>query len=223
MGIESLATCPVQNWTLRRIVIIACAAAVVVALTVSEPRGAWARDVTAPSVPANIQVPAGNKAFLVGHAVGTQDYICLPCPNPITSAATCPASGFAFALITPQATLFDDVNKQVTTHFFSPNPVEKGTIRPTWQDSLDTSTVWAKADASSSDSAFVAPGAIPWLLIAVVGAKNGPGGGDTLTSTTFIQRLNTSGGVAPSTCKSSSEVGKEAFVPYKADYFFYKK
>ena len=203
---------------------VACATAVVVVtLMVSISQMASAKELTAPAVPANIQVPAGNKAFLVGHAVGTQNYICLPCPNPLTSAATCPASGFAFALITPQATLFDDANKQVTTHFFSPNPVEKGTIRPTWQDSLDTSTVWAKGNASSSDSAFVAPGAIPWLLIAVVGAQNGPGGGDTMTATTFIQRLNTSGGVAPWTCNTSSDVGKEAFVPYKADYFFYKK
>jgi hypothetical protein len=29
-------------------------------------------------VPANIAVPAGNKLFLIGHAVGTQNYICLP-------------------------------------------------------------------------------------------------------------------------------------------------
>jgi hypothetical protein len=212
-----------ENLTMHRTPIFVCVSVLVAALMLSLPRGACARGVTAPSVPANIQVPAGNKAFLVGHAVGTQNYICLSCSNPLTSAATCPASGFAFALITPQATLFDDANKQVTTHFFSPNPVEKGTIRPTWQDSLDTSTVWAKANASSSDPAFVAPGAIPWLLIAVVGAQNGPSGGDTLTATTFIQRLNTSSGIAPTTCKSSSDVGKEAFVPYKADYFFYKK
>ena len=39
---------------------------------------AYADAVTPPPVPANIQVPAGNKAFLVGHAVGTQNYICLP-------------------------------------------------------------------------------------------------------------------------------------------------
>jgi len=51
----------------------------------------------------------------------------------------------------------------------------------------------------------------------------GPTGGDTLTKTTFIQRLNTAGGVAPSTgCRSSSDVGTLAFVPYTADYFFYK-
>jgi hypothetical protein len=47
--------------------------------------------------------------------------------------------------------------------------------------------------------------------------------GDTLTKTTFIQRLNTSGGLAPSTgCSSAADVGRLAFVPYSADYFFYK-
>src|SRR4029434_1014551 len=48
--------------------------------------------VTPPPVPPNIQVPAGNKAFLEGHAVGTQNYICVPCPNPTTFVPTSPAS-----------------------------------------------------------------------------------------------------------------------------------
>ena len=62
------------------------------------------------------------------------------------------------------------------------------------------------------------------LLLQVVGAQDGPTGGDTLSETTFIQRLNTSGGAAPSTgCTSPTDVGKQAFVPYTADYFFYKK
>jgi hypothetical protein len=43
--------------------------------------------------------------------------------------------------------------------------------------------------------------------------------------TTFVQRLNTSGGVAPAPstgCTQSTDVGKMALVPYTADYFFYK-
>ena len=169
--------------------------------------------ITPPRVPANIQVPAGNKVFLVGHAVGTQNYVCLPS-----------GTGFNFVLFTPQATLFSDHDKQVTTHYFSPNPFEGGTIRATWQHSRDTSTVWGQTIQSSSDPNFVAPGAIPWLLLQRVGAKDGPSGGDTLTATTFIQRLNTSGGVAPSTgCSSSTNVGNQAFVPYMADYFFYQR
>jgi hypothetical protein len=185
-------------------------------------------------VPANLEVPDGNTAFLVGHGVGTQNYICLPCPNPATPTTMCPdASGFAWILFTPEATLFNDKDRQIITHFFSPNPFETNTnpgvlaagmIRVTWQHSRDTSTVWAFATpaTTSTDPAFVAPGAIPWLLLEVVGAQEGPTGGDRLTVTTFIQRLNTSEGVAPSTgCASSTDVGAKAFVPYTADYFFY--
>jgi hypothetical protein len=212
-----------ENQTPRRILLSACATALAVAFTVSPPQPAHADYVTPPPVPANIQVPAGNTAFLEGHAVGTQNYICLPCPNPITPTAMCPASGFAWTLFTPEATLFNDADKQVTTHFFSPNPVENGTIRATWQHSRDTSAVWGGRAIPSSDPAFVAPGAIPWLLLPVAGTQEGPTGGDTLTATTFIQRLNTSGGVAPSAgCSMSTDVGARAFVPYTADYFFYQ-
>jgi len=118
---------------------------------------------------------------------------------------------------------FNDKDRQIITHFLSPNPDERDTPRVTWQHSRDTSTVWAVAIASSSDPKFVESGAIPWLLLQVVGAKSGPTGGDRLTATTFIQRLNTSGGVAPSTgCASSTDVGAMAFVPYTADYFLCK-
>jgi hypothetical protein len=95
--------------------------------------------------------------------------------------------------------------------------------RATWQHSRDTSAVWAMASETSSDPAFVESNAIPWLLLDVVGDQDGPTGGDKLSETTFIHRLNTSGGVAPSTgCTQSTDVGKRAFVPYTADYFFYK-
>jgi len=218
-----------ENQTMCRILLIACATALAVAFTVALPQPAHADDVTPPPVPANIEVPAGNTAFLEGHGVGTQNYICLPCPNPITPTAKCPDSGFAFTLFTPQATLFNDDDEQVTTHYFSPNlnpinPVEIiGMIRVTWQHSQDTSTVWAKAIESYSNLGFVARGDIPLLLLQMVGAQKGPTGGDTLSETTFIQRLNTSGGAAPSTgCTSPVDIGKQAFVPYTADYFFYK-
>ena len=176
------------------------------------PPGLYAHEVAPPPVPNNIQVPGGNKAFLEGHAIGTQNYICLPS-----------GSDFAWILFGPQATLFDDSDKQVTTHFLSPNPDEDDVPRPVWQHSKDTSGVWAMAVASSSDPNFVAPGAIPWLLLEVVGAQDGSTGSDKLSETTFIQRLNTSGGVMPSDgCALPTDVGKKAFVPYTADYFFYE-
>ena len=205
-----------EHQSIRRILRSACATALAVAGTVALPQPAHAHHVTPPPVPANIDVQQGNKAFLVGHAVGTQNYVCLPS-----------GTGVKFVLFTPEATLFkfEDNTKQLITHYFSPNlnptdPDEtKDTIRATWQDSKDTSTVWAKAIASSSDSGFVAPGAIPWVLLQVVGAEDGPTGGDELSETTYIQRLNTVGGLAPST---PCTVGMMALVPYTADYFFYK-
>jgi hypothetical protein len=170
--------------------------------------------ITVPTVPDEINVPEGNKVFLVGHAVGAQNYVCLPSGG----------KEVGFTLFTPQATLFSDDARQATTHYFSPNPFENGTIRATWQDSRDTSTVWAQATHTSMDPDFVAPGAIAWVLLQRVGSQDGPDGGDTLTGTTFVQRLSTSGGVAPSTgCTTSIDVGHQAFVPYTADYFFYAK
>ncbi len=220
-----------ENQTIRRILFITCATALAVAFTISLSPPARADHVTPPPLPPGLApVPAGNKAFLVGHAIGTQNYVCLPCPNPLTPAAMCPASGFAFGLFTPQATLFKDNDKQIITHYFSPNPFEPntnpkvvadGVIRATWQHK-DTSTVWAKVHQPNG-AVTVDLSAIAWLTLDVVGAQDGPTGGDKLTDTTFVQRLNTSGGLAPSTgCASLADVGNEAFVPYTADYFFYK-
>ena len=67
-------------------------------------------------------------------------------------------------------------------------------------------------------------GSIPCLLLETVGSKEGPTGGTILSKTTFVQRLNTKGGAAPTDgCAVSTDVGKQALVPYTADYFFYRK
>ena len=78
------------------------------------------------------------------------------------------------------------------------------------------------APTSSSNPKFVARGAIPWLLLRVVGDQPGPTGSDQLLETTHIQRLNTAGGMAPSAgCSRSADVGAKALVPYTADYYFF--
>jgi hypothetical protein len=188
------------------------ASALALALALSLAQSAAAQ-ITPPPVPAGLEVPEGVEAFLVGHAVGTQNYICLPS-----------GAKYVWALFTPQATLFDDGGEQLTTHFFSQNPFESGVVRPTWQHSADTSSVWVKLGSASSDPAFVAPGAIPWLLLEVTGALAGPNDGAELTDTTHIHRVNTSGGVAPATgCTKKADVGTKQFVPYTADYVFYRE
>ncbi len=192
----------------------------IMSLVFALPHAAFAQTVTVPPVPANIEVPEGNQAFLVGHAFGSQNYVCAPDAS---------LGRVAWALFTPEATLFGEQFEQLITHFNSPNlnpipPEERFTVRATWQDSRDTSRVWAKATASSLDPAFVAAGAIPWVRLEVVGNAAGPTGGNFLGATTFIHRLNTEGGAAPSTgCDNPQDLGRKAFVPYTANYFFYKK
>ena len=184
--------------------------------------------ITPPPLPDDLApVPAGNKLFLGTHAVGTQNYVCKPS-----------GAGVAYVLFTPQATLFGEDGGQVITHFNSPNPLEpntdpkvvapEGTIRATWQY-RDTSRVWAKIHANDpitlkKGAVTVDQSAIAWLLLDRVGSLDGPTGGDKLTGTTFVQRLNTKGGLAPTTgCSSLTDLGNTAFVPYTADYFFYKQ
>jgi hypothetical protein len=189
----------------------ACATVLAAAFASSLPQRAYAQRETPPPMPGPIQVPAGHRLFLAGHAYGTQNYICLPS-----------GTGFAWTLFGPQATLLHNDANQIMTHFLSANPDEAGTLRATWQHSVDTSAVWARAIATSSDAGFVAPGAIPWLLLEVVGAEGGPTG-RRLTVASYVHRLNTVGGITPATgCSQSADVGSRVFVPYEADYFFYR-
>jgi hypothetical protein len=181
-------------------------------LSMAAPFAAMAANVHPPEVPDILTVPAGSKAFLIGHAVGTQNYICLP-----------DGAGAKWVLFGPQATVFDDDGRQIMTHFLSPNPAESNAPRATWMHSDRTSSVWAVKVAESDDARYVEPGAIKWFLLKVMGAEEGTQRHDRLTKTTVIHRVNTSGGVAPaSECKLPGDVGKTKFVPYTADYVFYK-
>jgi hypothetical protein len=218
----------VNRNALRRIMPTACATALAMAFTVSLSQAAYAGgQVTPPSVPDNLKVEVGNKAFLKGEAQGTQNYFCAP------SAAS--PTGVAYMLFTPEATLFsEDDGGQIITHFFSPNPDPRdpntnlavvatgGAIRATWVHSQDGSSVWAKVHTNGA--AVVDKDAIAWLLLDAVGVEDGPTGGDILSKTTFVQRVNTTGGNAPkSGCGSPGDLGNQAFIPYTADYFFYTK
>jgi hypothetical protein len=199
----------------------ACVAAFGLMLTTGV-RAAHADEIAPPQVPQPLKVEDGNEVFRVGHGVGTQNYVCAPSATSVT--------GFAFSLFTPEATLFDDEGNQLITHFFSPNddpkvaPPEHGTVRVTWEDSRDSSRVWGFVVQQSTDAPFVRSDAVAWLLVQESGVDAGPTGGDRMTKTTFIQRVNTVGGLAPgSGCSTFEDLGRRAFVPYSADYFFYRK
>jgi hypothetical protein len=165
-----------------------------------------------PPVPDAIQVPRGYTPYLAAHATGTQGYVCVAV-----------GAVYSWTPFGPQAILFNEDNEQILTHFLSPTPYSL-LPNPTWQHSRDSSVVWGQMIKSSSDPNFVAPGAIPWLLLEAVVVGDGPTGGDKLTATRLIHRLNTVDGMAPSTgCARPADIKKRALVPYEADYFFYKE
>lgn len=169
----------------------------------------------ATQIPAAIQVPAGHTVFLKTRAAGTLTYSCIAFPD----------NSMAWRFMVPQSTLFIDLQaangqtvQQIATHFVSFNP-SAGRADSTWQGSSDTSKVWGVRIAATT----VAPDAIPWLLLEASGTQPGPAGGSFFSQTKFIQRINTSGGLAPSTgCSQTANIGAIAFVPYTADYLFYK-
>lgn len=175
-----------------------------------------------------ITPPVGNSLFLATHGVGTQGYVCLPKDG----AASWTVNGAR-----PEATLFANIfgePVQIITHFLSPDtnpnenapsPLPFGSV--TWQSSFDSSKVWAQKFSSipaGSDASCPNAGAIDCLLLQSIGTEKGPTGGKIMTKTTFIQRLNTSGGSAPATgCSVAGDVGHQALVPYSADYLFFRQ
>jgi hypothetical protein len=180
-----------------------------------------------PATPAAITPPPGNSAFLVGHAVGTQGYVCLPTSSGVSW--TVDASR-------PQATLFTYTfgdEFQIITHFlspdtnpneFAPNPLPFGNA--TWQSSIDSSKVWGQTLGSitaGSDTSCPNSGSIPCLLLQAIGSEQGPAGGKVMTKTTYVQRLNTNAGSAPgSGCSVTTDIGEQTLVPYTADYYFFR-
>ncbi len=149
-----------------------------------------------PSVPDKIAVEAGNRPFLTGHGVGVQMYSC---------KAT--ADAFDWAFVAPRANLFDRHGRVIITHFAG----------PTWQ-ARDGSTVTGAVEASAT----VDPTAIPWLRLKATPKPDGHHGG-RLAHTTFIQRTNTVGGLAPARADcNAATAGTVVEVPYTADYVFWR-
>jgi hypothetical protein len=154
------------------------------------PAGPDARAVSIPGIPAAIKPPAGSKP--IGAYVvtaGTQNYTCV-----VPMGAT---TGGYTASSVPEAQLIGTGGR---IHHFA---------GPSWQSLRDNSLVTA-TKAGQNDRA----GTIPELLLKVV-THSGSG---ILTNADYINRLYTSGGVAPA---GSCTDGQAVKVPYKAVYVFW--
>ena len=101
----------------------------------------------------------------------------------------------------PEATLFGNGGNIVAEHFAGPS----------WQSTSGSLVVGSVTGRITMDLT-----AIPWVRLVPVSTE-GPG---IFADVTFIQRINTVGGKAPST--NGAFIGEVAKVPYTADYFFYR-
>jgi len=144
------------------------------------------------SAPA-VAVPAGNKVFLVAKvSKGVQTY-------------KCNAGQLATTGSVPTADLVGDNNSKLV--------IIKHSAGPTWT-ATDGSTA-VKKDPTAANKSAPSPSSIAWLLLEIKGAA-GPNG-DRLAGTTFVQRVNTTGGVSP-----GGACTEDLPVPYTADYYFWK-
>jgi len=144
------------------------------------------------TVPAVLAVPAGNRLQFFLDAEGVQIYFCKS-----------PSLGvYAWTFDSPSATLFDKNGHVVGTH-------SRG---PTWEFHDGSTVVGSKVAAFTAD-----PTAIPELLLKAI-SHTGDG---RMSDVSFIQRLDTAGGLAPSTGCDADHLTQEADVPYTATYYFY--
>lgn len=177
-----------------RRILVTVSVAAVAALPLAQVADAKPR---VPDVPRDIRVPAGHKLFLSGHAVGVQIYACNATPD-----------GFAWGLVAPRATLYDHKGKRIMKHYGG----------PTWEARDGSTVVGARVAQASVD-----PTAIPWLLLRATSTSEGRHG-DDLAKTAYIQRIATTGGLAPAAADCNAQaVGRQVEVPYTADYHFWKE
>lgn len=151
-----------------------------------------------PSVSPSIAVPAdGGRVLAHGAATGTQDYRCQAAAD----------GGSTWVLVGPRASLRDCTGALLAEHFAS----DAGAALPEWQSPDHTYVVGRKVAASAPDAS---PSSVPWVLLEGVSH----GGAGALSRVRYVQRVNTSGGVAPA---RACAVDATAGVPYRADYYFY--
>jgi hypothetical protein len=143
------------------------------------------------NVPAALVAPPGNKVAFQLEAVGVQIYTC-----------TATTTGATWTLTAPEATLHDAARKEAGTHYAG----------PTWEAKDGSKVVGARLAAATPD-----PASIPWLLL---GAASHSGEG-RMAEVTFVQRLDTSGGIAPTDGCDPDHLGAVRRVDYTATYCFY--
>ena len=145
-------------------------------------------------LPEPVRVPAGHKMTMKALGVGEITYECRAKAND--------AAAFEWAFAGPVAKLLDASNKEIGKYYAG----------PTWE-AMDGSKVTGKQVAIAP----AAPGNIPLQLVKTEPAM----GQGAMAGVTYIQRVNTKGGVAPGDGCVAATAGAKKQVPYQAEYVFY--
>ena len=156
---------------------------------------------TCAPIPDSLQVPKGNKLLLQAFAKGVQIYQ--------VKRSTTDPNAFLWVNIAPSATLYakPDFTNLLINHFAG----------PTWEFIKGTEkgekVVATKVKGSTQDAT-----AIQWLLLKAVDSLSTPD-----NKVTFVQRICTRGGLAPTTGADEAHLGQMDSIPYTASYLFYIK
>jgi hypothetical protein len=146
-------------------------------------------------VPDGIAVPAGFDLLFWSHAAGVQTYAC---------------QDGMWVFHAPRALLFDPQDgRPVAQHY---GGIDRNLTPGPWWEAFSDSSRMRAGNAVPAPSPN--PDSIPLLRLQVL-QREGTG---MFSRVSYIQRLNTMGGVGPAgACDTSARVS----VPYTADYYFY--
>jgi hypothetical protein len=159
------------------------------------PSSSMGKKFSQDALPEAVKVPAGNAVALETVGIGEITYECR------TKAGT---AAYEWVFVGPQADLKNRSGAKIGTYYGPP-------------------ATWAADDGSkiTGTQVSVAPssaGNIPFQLV----KANPAMGTGAMTGTTYIQRVATQGGVAPSTTCDAASMGRKEIVKYQADYIFWK-
>jgi len=155
---------------------------------------AWSVGAQEAEVPEALAVPAGSTALFALEAEGVQIYDCAEDPEE--------PGTLAWVFREPEATLRNAAGETVGTHYAG----------PTWEANDGSTVVGEVVERADADEAD----AIPLLLLEA--AENT--GAGVFSTVTYVQRLETVGGGAPTEGCAEANEGEELRVDYAATYFF---
>jgi hypothetical protein len=142
--------------------------------------------------PVTLRPPAGNALAFGFQADGVQIYECAGKDG-----------AFAWTFRAPEARLVGLAGELAGTHYAG----------PTWEATDGSKVVGVKVEGATPN-----PDAIPWLLLRAASHA----GSGRMADVTFVQRLQTSGGNAPTLACDAAHQGAVTRVPYQAAYCFYR-